>query len=46
MSKRNVLLFLSGGSWQALAGGAGQGRAVSLARALGGLRHLLPSLDS
>lgn len=42
MSKRNVLLFLSGGSWRALAGGAGQGRAISLARALGGL----PSLDS
>lgn len=46
MSKRNVLLFLSGGSWRALAGGAGQGKAVSLARALRGLPHLLPSLDS
>lgn len=40
MSKKNVLLFLSGRFWQALAGGAGQGRTVSVARALRGLPAL------
>lgn len=40
MSKRNVLLFLPGRSWQAPVGRAGQGRAISLARALRGLPAL------
>lgn len=49
MSKRNVLLFLPGRSWQAPVGRAGQGRAISPARALWGLpalSHLPPALGS
>lgn len=49
MSKRNVLLFLPGRSWQAPVGRAGQGRAISLARALRGLpalSHPPPPLGS